>query len=220
MRYVTEYSDHVYTAKTSAMRAARNAVGHSYLVESPELRNRFDGEIRVTADMISVESCEGGWRWGYTFDLADVIVRVRHADGEIADVRYADVAHWQDACTPVDDALHVLAMEAQTYLRAHEAAVSDDDRREIHNRHMPHLLDESERLKVDLGDILGTCRAVESALISNNPHYIAEVMLRAQPFGFVSDDLRAHLTTWALRRGVHPAKYLRMAEKTLTQRAA
>lgn len=27
MRYVTEYSDHVYTAKSSALRAARNAVG-------------------------------------------------------------------------------------------------------------------------------------------------------------------------------------------------
>lgn len=220
MRYVTEYSDHVYTAKSSAMRAARNAVGHSYLVETPELRNRFDGVISITADMISVEPCEGGWRWGYTFDLADVIVRVRHADGEIADVRYADVAHWQDASTPVDDALRTLAMEALTYLRAHEAAVSDDDRRENYDRHMPHLLSESERLGVDLSDIIRVCSEVEDALLSDTPHYIAEVMLRAQPFGLVSDELRARLTTWALRRGVPPAKYLRMAEETLTQRVA
>ena len=97
MRYVTEHSDHVYTTKSSAMRAARNEVGHSYVVETPELENRFDGVIPITTDMISVESCEGGWRWSYTFNLADVIVRVRHADGGIADVRYADVAHWQDA---------------------------------------------------------------------------------------------------------------------------
>lgn len=221
MRYITKHIDHVYTTKSSAMRAARNAVGHSFLVESPEMENRFDGVIRITTDMISVESCEGGWRWAYTFDLADVTVRVHHADGSIADVRYADVAHWQDAYTPVDDSLHSLAMEALTYLRAYDAAGrGDDDLREVHDRHMPHLLDESTRLGVGLDDIFDVCHTVENALLSSNPHYIAEIILRAQPLGLVSDELRAHLRTWALRRGVSPAKYLRMAKEILAQRAA
>lgn len=105
MRTLTKYSEHLYTTRASAMRAARNALGRNYPLkdsEVPELRNRFDGDITIGTDMIGTEACEGGWgwRWMYTFDLGDVSVRVRYADGTIADVRYADVAHWQDATHP------------------------------------------------------------------------------------------------------------------------
>lgn len=220
MRYVTEHSDHVYTTKPSAMRAARNEVGHSYVVETPELENRFDGVIPITTDMINVESCEGGWRWSYTFNLADVIVRVRHADGEIADVRYADVAHWQDATHPCDEGVRIVSAQAADYLRALDNAESDEARLEIQGGTLSTLMIMSRDAGVDLGDIFSACRAVENALLSSNPHYIAEVILRAQPLGLVSDELRAHLRTWARRRGVSPSNYLRMAEEALSQQAA
>lgn len=104
MGQIVKHSQHIYTAKSSAMRAARKAVGHSYPVEAPELENRFEGCITITADMLGVEACEGGWRWTYAFDLAEVMVAVRSADGTGTQRRYADVAHWKDASTTQLDA--------------------------------------------------------------------------------------------------------------------
>lgn len=100
MRYITQYSQHVYKSKFSAMRAGRNAIGDKYLVETPELGSRFDGCITIIPSTINIEPYADGWRWSYTFDLADVIVSVRNTAGTVGVVRYADVAHWQGACTP------------------------------------------------------------------------------------------------------------------------
>lgn len=114
MRIITQHSTYIYKSKSSAMRAARNAVGHQYLVEAPELGSRFDGVIPVTKEMISVEPLGDGWRWSYTFYLSDVLVRVRHADGNVADVRYGEVAHWKDATTPGDPIVQAQAAEFES----------------------------------------------------------------------------------------------------------
>ena len=220
MRYITEYSEHAYATKSSAMRAARKAVGCEFFVETSELATRFDGVILITADMINVDPCEGGWCWSYTFNLADVMVRVRHADGEIADIRYADVAHWQDADHPCDEDIRRVSVQAAGYLRTPGNVESDEARLGIQDGTLPILMMMSRDAGVDLNDIFSACRAVENALFSSNPRHVAEVILRAQPLGLASDELYAHLDTLALRRGAPPAKYLRMAKESLSQQAA
>ena len=99
MRTITVYSEHIYTTKSSAWRAARNAVGNCYKVKQPEFEHNFEGTITVGTEMLSVEPCAGGWRWAYTFDLADVETWVLR-EGRQIDCRYGDVAGWKDCCTP------------------------------------------------------------------------------------------------------------------------
>lgn len=222
MRTVTQYSDHIYKSKASAMRAARNTVGCTYVVNEPEFQHNFDGHIVISADMLAVELRRGGWCWSHTFDFGDVMTRVRRTDGEIVEVRFAEVAHWKNCQTPPeeDTAIHDLARATADYLCAVDAAVTDEERMELYDRTMPILLSTSQKLGVDLGDVLGICREVEVARLSDIPHYIAEVVLRAEPFGLASDSLHSHLRLAASRRGVTAAAYLRIAEENLSQKTA
>lgn len=101
MRTITQYSERIYATKSSAMRAVTNAIGRTYAVEDPNVNRRFGaGEITVSSAMVDVNACEGGWRWSYTYNLADVMVEVRDEDGTRRKARYADVRNWIDAVTP------------------------------------------------------------------------------------------------------------------------
>lgn len=224
MRTISAFSGHIYTTKASAMRAARNAVGHQYVVEAPELGSRFDGVITIGMDMIDVMAVGNGWQWNYTFDLADVLVKVRYADGTIDDVRYAEVAHWQDATTPPAESapnpVHEVARQVQTYLRARDNAESDEERYRLYDEHVPSLIALCREAGADYGDIFRTCHTVEIALRGNTPSYIAEVIVRAAPYGLDSKNLHEHLAMWARKRGVNPSVYLEMVREAAARAAA
>ena len=224
MRTITQYSQHVYTTKASAKRAALNAVCSTYLVDDPELRNRFDGEITIDSDMIDVVAVGNGWQWSYTFDLYDVVVKVRHADGTIEHTRYANVAHWQDATTPPvepeENPVHAVAKQVNDYVKAWSAAESDEERFALHDPTVPRLIAACHSLGIDYTDVYSACRAVQDVIMSSSPSYIAEIIVRAESYGLASDVLHAHLRVWAVRRGVKPAVYLDHARATLASNAA
>lgn len=224
MRTITQFSQHVYTTKASAKRAALNAVGSTYLVEDPELRNRFDGEITIGTDMIDVMAVGNCWQWSYTFDLYDVLVRVRYADGTIADVRYAEVAHWRDATTPPaepeENPVHVAARRVANYLRDRANAESSEQRHELENKEYPGLVSECQEAGIDIFDVGCVCRQIEAALINDNPYWIAEVVLRAESYSLASKTLWDHFAAMAAKQGVEVMRCLGIAEESLRQRAA
>lgn len=219
MRFITQHSQHIYKSKSSAMRAGRNAIGDKYLVEAPELGSRFDGCITISADMVSVEPCADGWRWSYTFDIDAVIVKVRNVDGTIGEARYADVAHWRDACTPNDGAACKVARQVYEYLCARDTE-NTEGRIALYEATMPGLIAMCQEADIDVHNLFSVCFSVKEALVSTSPHYIAEIILRAEPFGLVTGALRAHLEYWARKRGCHGTTYLRLAEEALSEQAA
>lgn len=116
MRSITQYHEYIYKAKASAMRAAKNAVGHRFLVAAPELGNRFEGHITIDESMIAVEAHEGGWRWLYTFNLGDVIVEVLDGDGPVIQTLFGEVCHRPDCSTPAASILQGIGIMIARYI--------------------------------------------------------------------------------------------------------
>jgi hypothetical protein len=93
------------------MRAVRGLVGREVVVKPPELENRFEASVRLRLDMVFVEACDGGWRFGWEYTLDDVIVNVLGEDRMLKQVPYASVSHWEHASA---HAAHVMADPAST----------------------------------------------------------------------------------------------------------
>lgn len=89
-----------YKSKASAARAMRNMIGHAYEASFPGLSDRFESVATARADMLAVTELQGGWGISFKFTPADLTVKIRDVDGEIKEVPYPTVAHWENATTP------------------------------------------------------------------------------------------------------------------------
>ena len=89
-----------YKSKSSATRAMRSWVGNQISVSWEGISNRFETTIILREDMMATTRLQGGWGVAIRYTRDNLLCLVKGDDGYPKDTPYAEVAHWQDACTP------------------------------------------------------------------------------------------------------------------------
>jgi hypothetical protein len=90
-----------YKHRSSATRAMRKMVGDQISVSFPGISNRFETTAILRPDMLKVGPNGAAWSVRATITESDVLCVIKGEDGYPKNVPYAEVAHWQDACTPL-----------------------------------------------------------------------------------------------------------------------
>jgi len=96
---ITGFCGHLYSSKSAAARAARNAAGKEIQASHP-MFSHFEALVTLTPAMLSVIRFMGGWSYCWRYAPADVRVVVLGTDGKGHCVPYPEVAHWPTDWTP------------------------------------------------------------------------------------------------------------------------
>ena len=90
---ITGFYGHIYSSKSAAARAAKNAAGQRVDASHP-MFSHFDALVTLTPEMLSVTRLQGGWSYCWKYTPADVRVATLGTDGKLHRVPFLEVAHW------------------------------------------------------------------------------------------------------------------------------
>lgn len=224
MRDCIEYSKHIYTSKSSAMRAAKNAIGREVGVVNPQIGNGFDAILIITENMLDVSPCENGWRWSFSYGQEDVTPYTPCGDNVPSGEACASAIETTTADTSsvahnvvLPDLIHRIEQYRGTLRRLYDSGDFKG-----HSSHMasifPVLDADCKAIGIDFRDVDTVLDIIGVTSESTNPLTIAEVVIDAEPFGLDSR-VRPRLIELARLRGKLPEYYLNKVQGNL-QRCA